>query len=193
MTWLDVALLIFLALFLAVGARLGSLWTASCLAGGFVGAFLADMYSLSFASYIKAVPGSAFLAGAILFVVGAAMIMVPGIALSSLFEGVFLGVIDSAFGLFTGAMAGILAVTAFLLVAVPAAPKIETLKAWKKSAVVKPLHHSLEQMFQSPRFRRNLSGLGAARIAISELKPLSEKAGEKIKDVAEKAVDRVKG
>ena len=102
-------------------------------------------------------------------------------------------IIGGILGGFKGAMAGILAVTAFLLVAVPAAPKIETLAAWKKSKVVKPLHHSLEQMFQSPRFRRNLSGLGAASVAISELRPLTEKAGEKIKDVAEKAVDRVKG
>jgi len=193
MTWLDVALLLFLVLFLAVGARLGSLWTASCLAGGFLGAFLADMYSLSVASYVRTLPGSAFVAGVILFTIGAAILMIPGIALSGLFEGVFLGVIDSAFGLFTGAVAGILAVTTMLLVIVPAAPKIEGLKAWKKSAVVRPLHHSLEQMFQSPRFRRRLSGLGAARVAVSELQPLTEKAGAKIKDAAEKAVERVKG
>lgn len=193
MTWLDAALIVLMVLFLAVGARMGSLWMSSCLAGGFFGAFLADMYSLSVAGYLKALPGSAFLAGAVLFIVGAGIMIIPGILLSGLFEGIILGVIDGAFGLVAGAVAGILAITIFLLVFVPAAPKIESTRAWKNSRIMRPLHHSLEQMFQSPRFSRSLSGLGAARVAVGELAPLTERAGATIKNAAEKAVQRVKG
>ena len=192
MTWLDGALLLVFVLFLAVGARLGSLWTAACLAGGFLGAFLADMYALSLAGYFKGLPGSAAIAGGLLFVAGAATMILPGIVLSRVFEGIFLGVIDSAFGLFTGAVAGLLAVTALLLVVVPMVPQVETTHAWKKSAVVRPLHQSLESMFQSPRFRRSLSGLGAARGALGELEPLTERAGETLKEAAQKAAARVR-
>lgn len=192
MTWLDGTLLLVFVLFLAVGARLGSLWTAACLAGGFLGAFLADMYALSFAGYFKNLPGSAAIAGAGLFLAGAAVMILPGILLSGIFEGIFLGVIDSAFGLFTGAVAGLLAITALLLVVVPMVPRVESTRAWKRSFVVRPLQHSLESWFQSPRFSRSLSGLGAARGALNELEPVTERAGEMMKEAAHKAAAQLK-
>jgi uncharacterized membrane protein required for colicin V production len=187
MTWPDIALLTTLVLFLAVGARLGSLWTASCLAGGFAGACLADMYALSLAGTMMKFPGATFLAGTVLFLAGAAAMIVPGILLSRVFEGLILGVADSAFGLVTGAVAGSLLVTMVLLVVVPMAPRVESSRAWKKSSMVRPLHRTLEDFFQSPKFRRRLSGLGAATGGLRELEPLREKAEDKLKAVVEKA------
>jgi uncharacterized membrane protein required for colicin V production len=191
-TWLDVTLLVIIVLCIAVGARLGSLWTAACLAGGFSGAFLADMYALSLAGAFARFPGGTAAIGALLFVGGAALFILPGIILSKLFSGLMLGVVDSIFGFVLGAFTGLLAVTAILLIVFPYAPKIENTPAWKKSKLVRPLHRSLEDIFQSPRFTRRLSGLGAARAALSELEPLTEKAESRIKGAAGKVIDKAK-
>ncbi len=193
MTWLDVSLFVVLVLFLAVGARMGSVWMAACLAGGFFGAFLTDMYALSLATSLAHFPGSVALAGAALFILGAGAILLPGLFLSGLFEGMILGVIDSSFGLFTGAVAAAVLIANFLLIAVPFLPNLEASRAWKKSVVVRPLQRKLEDTFQRPVFRRRLSGLGAARSALNELEPLTDKAKTELKEAAHKAVEKAKG
>lgn len=193
MTWLDVALVTVVVLSIAVGARLGSLWTAACLGGGFVGAFIADMYAMPLAGSVTQFPGSVAVAGVVLFALGAAVVIVPGLLLSKLFSGMILGLVDSAFGLLLGGVIAMLAVTTLLLVVVPFAPSVEASAAWKKSAVVRPLHRRLEHLFQTPRFRRRLSGLEAAKGAFRELKPMTERAGERIKDAAENVIQKAKG
>src|SRR4051812_10277642 len=99
MTWPDWTLIVTMLLFLAVGARLGSLWTASCLGAGFLGAYLADTYAVSASAYLGRFAGADWMAAAVLFAAGAVVILVPGLLLSKICEGIFLGVVDSAFGL----------------------------------------------------------------------------------------------
>ena len=192
MTWLDIALVFVVFTFLAAGARVGSLWTAACLAGGFLGAMLADLYALPLASQIGSFPGAVGVAGAALFLVGAAAALLPGLLLSRIFVGVLLGVADSAFGIVTGAVAGVLAIAALLLIVVPLSPHVESTRAWKRSAIVRPLHGALEEVFQSPRFRGTGSGLGAASRGLRELEPFKRRAKAEIEEAAEKAIERVK-
>lgn len=146
MTWPDWSLIAVLVLFLAVGARLGSLWTAACLGGGFLGALLADIYALPVAGWLGGFRGSDWLASAALFSAGAVAILVPGWILSKICKGLFLGAVDSLFGLFTGGVAAVLAVAVILLAVMPFAPKVESTRGWRGSKLVRPLQRTLESL-----------------------------------------------
>src|SRR4051794_26755256 len=114
MTWLDWSFIAVLILFLAIGARLGSLWTAACLGAGFFGALLADLYSLPVAGWLGGFRGSDWVAAAALFAAAAVVVLIPGWILSRVTHEMFLGIVDSIFGLFTGAVAALLAVAVIL-------------------------------------------------------------------------------
>lgn len=153
MTWLDGVLILIVVMSISMGARLGSLWTGACLAGGFAGAFLADVYAYPVSGMIGPFPGSFFLSALVLFAAGCVAALVPGWILSRLSAGLFLGVIDSAFGFITGAAAGICAITLCVLLVVPLFPQIERTRAWKKSKLVRPFQTTMEEFLSRPQFR----------------------------------------
>ena len=151
MTWLDVAGLAVLLVFVAVGARLGSLWAAGCLAGGFVGAYLVDVYALPASEWIGSFPGSWHLAAALLFVVAVSVFAAAGWLASGLLKAVFLGVVDAVVGFATGLVAGLLAIALALFLALPQWPSIETHPAWKKSSLVRPFYRLVEDWMAAER------------------------------------------
>ena len=145
MTWLDFLAIFIWLLFLAAGARLGSLWTGALIAGGFLGNFLGDSYALLFSPYIGVFHGSYWVAYAVLYSIGLLIAVVPGFILSRVTSALYLGVIDGFFGLLTGAFTGFLLVTLILLFVLPYFPSIEKNKAWKNSSLVKPMERVLEE------------------------------------------------
>jgi len=188
MTWLDWTLIAVLALFFAVGARLGSLWTAACLGAGFLGALLADVYALPLSSFIGRFAGANTIAAAALFVAGAAAILIPGLFLSRLCKGLILGVADSVFGLLTGGAAGFIALSILLLVVVPFFPSIERMSAWRGSEIVRPTQVRLESLI-GPGPRRAAESKAAAL----DLTPLRDRANAELKGVADRVTGRLKG
>lgn len=187
MTWPDWTLIGTMVLFLAVGARLGSLWTASCLGAGFFGALLADTYALPVSAYLGSFAGADWVAAAVLFAAGAVALLVPGLFLSKLCEGILLGVVDSAFGLVTGAVAGVLAVAVLLLAVVPFVPSVEASRAWRGSELVRPLHLSLESLMGARSTRRSAHPL---RI---DLEALRSRAGAGARGAVDRLTTRAKG
>lgn len=153
MTWPDVVFIVVMIIFLAVGARMGSLWTGACLLGGFLGAYLIDYYTAPFADILGGFSGSHLFAAGILFVAGLAIFLLPGLLLSKISSGMILGVIDGAFGLITGGLAGLFAMTLCILSVMPLFPKIEATSAWKSSKIVHPFQRSVENIFNSVHFR----------------------------------------
>jgi len=67
MTWLDGSLILILVIFLAAGARLGSVWTGALMAGGFFGSFLGDTYAPLLAVYFASFPHGVWAAYAALY------------------------------------------------------------------------------------------------------------------------------
>lgn len=181
MTWLDFVLIALLLVSLGMGARLGSLWISACLAAGFFGALLVDVYALSFGTMLGSFPGAAPLAAVLLFVGGCIAFLIPGWILSRVCEGIFLGVIDSAFGLLAGSVAGLSAITLILLVLVPMFPRVERTSAWRNSMLVRPLQHSLEEVLSKPHFRRPSTLMPVAKEASSEIKEVTSKIANEIK------------
>lgn len=191
MNGLDILLIITLLVFLIVGARLGSLWTAACLIGGFLGAVLVDYYTPSVADLLGGFAGSHLIAAILLFSAGAAVALLPGLLLSRIVAGIFLGVVDGAFGLATGLLAGLLAITLFLLAIPPMFPRVEASSGWKSSKIVRPLHDRLETVFNAPRFRPRVFGERLENEAERALEPLVERAKETAQDVGREAKEKV--
>ncbi len=187
MTWPDWTLIATLVLFLAIGARLGSLWTAACLGAGFFGAFLADTYALPASSYIGSYAGADWMAAAVLFAAGAVAFLVPGLLLSKVCDGILLGVVDSLFGLFTGAVAGVLAVAVLLLAVMPFVPSVEATRAWRGSSLVMPLHGYLENLMGA-RGAPHLSSVPKV-----DLRGMGSRATAGLRGVADRIVARAKG
>jgi uncharacterized membrane protein required for colicin V production len=142
-----------LALFLALGARMGSVWSVACLAGGFLGSFFADSYGIAARAYIGHFPGSPWVAGALLYAAGLLLALVPGFLLRSLTSALFLGVVDGICGLATGAIAFFFTVVLFILLVLPRYPSLESSQAWKKSKMIPPLRTGVDKLF--PGRRRN--------------------------------------
>ncbi|MBV9080821.1 MAG: CvpA family protein [Elusimicrobia bacterium] len=188
MTWIDVTGLVVFFLFLAIGARLGSLWTAACLLAGFAAACAADTYGYPLADRLGSMPGAVTAAEAAVFAAVALVVLIPGWVLSKFSEGILLGVVDSVCGLVTGAVAGLLAIGAVLLVLVAATPSLEASGGWRHSMLVKPFYWRLEAILQAPRFHR------PARVRAADWgKPLRERAGDTLKSAADRIADRLKG
>jgi uncharacterized membrane protein required for colicin V production len=159
LTWVDFALIGVVILFLAVGARVGSLWSAACLTGGFLGAYMVDTYALSVSSMFGHFWGALFIAKFLLFVVTLLFVLVPGYALSQVTSMLFVGFIDTFFGLISGLCAGLFLITIAFLLVVPAFPKFEASDAWHKSMLVRPVHHFVEKTFESRWSRKAALGV----------------------------------
>ena len=187
MTWIDWSLIIVLVAFLAAGARLGSIWTSACLCAGFASALAADTYGLALADRMGTFSGADLLAYALLFVLSAALVLGTGWFLSRLCKGLMLGVLDAAFGLLTGAAAGLLTVSVALLILVPFLPSMESTAAWRRSTLTRPLYRQVEEFLETPRFARH------RRPRLEPIAEVREKAAETITDVAGKIAHRVKG
>lgn len=177
-------------MFLGVGAKLGSLWTAACLVAGFLGAVLVDYYTPALADLMGGFAGSHLMAAALLFAAGAAAGLLPGWVLSRVASGLFLGLIDSAFGLVTGALAGMFAITLLLLAVPPMFPRVEASDGWKRSRVVRPLHETLENVFNAPRFRPRVIGERLESEAERAVEPIAGKARDVAAETAEFAREK---
>ena len=192
MTWLDITFIVIWVGFLAVGARLGSLWTGACVGGGFLGAFLADYYALPLSEFLGGWAGSSIIATLLLFLLGLAVILIPGWFLSRVSGLLFLGILDSGIGLLTGALTGLVAISLILLYVPPRLPKIEKARAWKKSKVVRPYHALLEDMFNVPHFRPSSIGKKIKKETVKKVKPAASKAAKKIQKAAGDFVEDLK-
>ncbi len=183
MTWVDVSLIVVLLCFVALGARMGSLWTGACLIGGFFGAFLVEYYTLPVSEMIGGFTGARLVSGALLFAGGVVVALVPGWVLSRLMSAFFLGIFDSIVGLLAGALTGLVAVTLFFMFVLPHAPSIEKSKAWRKSKIVKPMHHMIEDFFNDRRFRKGSTVDQLKKDFAHEVEPVIEETGSKVKKI----------
>lgn len=181
MTWVDVLLIGFVLVSVGAGASLGSLWAGACLAGGFFGAFLADMLTAPALTFLGSFPGKEPLLTAVLFLGGCVVILIPGWFLSRAISALFFGMFDRAAGIFVGLVAGLCAVSICLIGFIPLLPRMEKSRAWKKSSLVRPLQRTLENVFSGKHFQKP-----------SKLAPASKKMGIEIKEAAEQFVDEVK-
>lgn len=186
MTWLDIALIVVMVIFIALGARMGSLWTGACLIGGFFGALLVEIYTLPASEMIGGFTGARLLAGALLFAGGVVVALVPGWVLSRLVSAVFLGFFDSVVGLLAGALTGIVAITLLFLFVLPHAPRVEKSPAWKQSKLVKPLHHMIEDFFNDRRFRRGSTIEQLRKDLVKDVRPVMEETGDQVKSAFKK-------
>jgi uncharacterized membrane protein required for colicin V production len=184
MTWLDVLLIVVMLVFLAAGARAGSLWMAACLVGGFLGSFLVDTYTLPVAEMVGGFSGATWFVGFLLYAGGVFCSLLIGHILSQIFSGLLLGTVDSVMGLLTAGAAGILGILVCMMLLLPHFPWIESKPAWAHSLLVKPLHNFGENVFNNPRFQQKsfVGTLGTE--AQKALTPAATKAEEKVKDLA---------
>lgn len=180
MTWLDITVIVIWLIFLAIGARLGSVWTGACVIGGFFGSFLCDTYAVSLAGLFGDFRGAVVVSAFLLFLVGMAVVLIPGWFLSRITSAILLGVVDSAFGLFTGGVVGLVGISLILMFVVPIVPKVEKGQAWRKSIIVKYLYHKLENAFGSPKFRP----LSFGKSLTDKLAPLTQSALDQAKKTA---------
>jgi uncharacterized membrane protein required for colicin V production len=192
MTWIDVLLIGICILFIAVGARLGSLWIAGCLIGGFFGAFLADYYAVPFSDMMGGFAGSQMIAGGLLFAVGVLGGLIPGWLLDKISAAFLMGIINSIFGLLAGFLAGFLAVSLLLLWLVQNYSEIETFRAWRKSSVARPLHDALEHHFETHGFNTVSFSKMVTHETAKRVSPFTHKAAEKAKDYSHSMVDKLK-
>ncbi len=184
MTWLDITLIVFFVLCMAIGARVGSLWTAACLIGGFLGAFLVEYYALPLAEMIGGFMGAKYVASTLLFLGGVFLALVPGWILSKLAAAVFLKIFDSMFGLLTGFLSGFIALTLLFLLVLPRTPSVEKSQPWRKSKLVKPLHHGIEDFFSDSRFHKNSVTDQIKDDFMKDVSPALENTGKAISDTA---------
>ena len=192
MTWIDIALIVLLLVFMGAGARLGSLWTGACLVGGFLAMMLADTYALPLAGFMGPVPGAHLIAAVALYAAGLAVALVPGWLLTRVTSALFLGLVNAVFGLFTGAFAGCLAAGLLLLFLVPAVPRLQKEDAWKKSVLARPLEETLEATFNKPVFRPSDVRKRVAKEGRRAVAPVTKKAREAFDDLKERAGDAVR-
>jgi len=192
MTWIDITLIIIWILFLVTGARLGSVWIAACVTGGFFGAFLVDYYALPAASMVGHFRGAMLAASLLLFLGGLLPLLALGAILSRIASKILLGLINGIFGLIAGALAGLMFIAILFLVFLPRVPGVERSRAWKKSIVARPLQGFVEDVFNNPRFRPSDWAARIEKEAGQELGPMTEKAKDAVQNISEKIADTVK-
>jgi len=183
MTWPDVLLVFAWILFLGLGAKLGSLWTGACIIGGFLGAALVDYYAIPAATLLGGFGGASVVAAVGLYFLGLAVTLIPGRILSRASSAVFLGLIDSAFGLFTGAFTGFFLLALGLLVAIPMFPSIEKSPSYRGSALLKPCHQALEEIFNNAPFQFPSATKKIENEAAQKISPLAQKARQSWKSL----------
>ncbi len=143
MNWVDVVFIVFLIIFIAVGARMGSVWAIACMVGGFLGSYLVDTYALSLTAIMGSFVGARVLSVMVLYLGGFLVAAIPGWVLSKLTAAV-LGLVDSLLGLIAGALCGFVLIAVTLLYVLPLFPSIERTPAWKKSKIIRPFDEYLE-------------------------------------------------
>ena len=89
--------------------------------------------------------------------------------------------------LFTGGVAGIIALAVLLLAVVPHVPAVESSRAWRRSALVHPLHVTFENLI-GPGARRAL-----ARRPSAGLDSMGERLRSGVKGTVARLADRMKG
>lgn len=151
MNWLDVSFIVMMVILVAAGAKVGSVWTSACLGAGFVGMAAIDIFALALAERLGSGPASFWVAAGLLFGAGLIIVLVPGWLLSRLASLVMLDIVDGLVGFLTGLFAVVVLVTLSALLIVPAFPKLEKTSVWKKSIIVRPLQHFLEEKIDHPR------------------------------------------
>jgi uncharacterized membrane protein required for colicin V production len=191
MTWLDIVLVLIALSFLALGARLGSVWMAACFIGGFFGAFVADVYGIPLSGFMGGFAGSEKIAVVILFALGLGLVLLPGYLLSRITSKIFLGLFDTFFGLMAGGVAGLCAVATILVVLVAKVPKVEAAPYWRQSHVARPLHQRVEDAFNNRHLRRRSLSQSLKDSAVDALTPMAENATEKVKDAADSLKDSI--
>lgn len=191
MNWLDVGVLAVWLAFLVIGTRMGSIWTASCVLGGFLGAFFADYFALPFAAFLGGFQGSMLLSGIVLFIAGALIVIVPGAILSRTTSALFLGLVDGALGLIAGAVVGLVGISLLLMFAVSLVPRLEKKAVWKRSSVVRPWHENVERLFNDPHFRPGSFSKELKREAMKKLDPIADLAKDKIEGLSEDVVKKL--
>ncbi len=191
MTWLDWALIGVLVIFVGAGAKVGSLWTSACIAGGFVGFYLADTYAPAIGSLLGRFWGASFVAGVGLYLAGVSGLLVIGWVLGKVVGGLFLGFFDGLFGVVTGLVAGFFLVTLVLLILIPTFPRFESTPAWRGSVLVRPLERILENWFSAIRISKpSLSTV--SRPLVRGVEKAADHVEDSIKATAHRAVSAVK-
>ena len=181
MTWLDVVLIVVVLIFVALGARLGSLWTGACIVGGFLGAALVDTYALPLSGLMGNFHGAVLLAAVLLYLAGVGSMLIPGAVISQIGSVFILNIIDGGFGLFTGFFTAIMIISLALLAAVPLVPGFESKPAFKRSVLARPLHRSLEEIFSHTPLRAVFTHQKIKIEAVENLVPVAKEAEEQIK------------
>lgn len=192
MNWLDVSLIIVWVLFLALGARLGSVWVAACLLGGFSGAFLVDYYALPLADMMGPFTGSRTLSLVLLFGAGLLPALTVGWILSRIASKLLLGIFDSLFGLVAGALSGLIAIAVCFLLVVPSFPRLERSPVWQDSHLARPLQLMLEEVFNDPHFKPRSLVEKAEREALQEMKSISDAGQKKIDHLSKEIIKKIK-
>jgi uncharacterized membrane protein required for colicin V production len=131
--------------------------------------------------FVGGFAGNETVAAVLLFVLGCAVVIIPGWLLSRIISGIFLGFIDGAFGFLVGGVASLCATALVLLLVIPMLPRIEKTSTWKKSAIARPLQNALENVFYSDRFQKP-----------SRMSPVTKNVGSELKEVATELVHEMK-
>ena len=181
MTWVDVAFLVVVLVFITLGARLGSLWTGACILGGLFGAALVDTYSLPVAEMMGNFPGATLVAAILLYIGAVGAILIPGAVISRIGSVFILHLIDGAFGLFTGFFTAVIFLSLLLMVALPLFPRFESSNAFRKSVIVRPFHRVLEDIFSQRPFKSVFTRNQIQVEAFEKLAPIAKEAGDEIK------------
>lgn len=179
MTWIDFVIIALFVLFVVGGARFGSLWTGACIIGGFLGAALVDIYTLPLSGLMGGFPGSTVLAALALYAAGLGAVLIPGAVLSQISSVFLLSLIDGAFGLITGAFAAMLLVSILLLATTPLITGFESSRAFRNSAIARPLYRTLEEVTSHLPYKNTRE-------------KLKTEATEKITDLTKGVADTVK-
>ncbi len=181
MTWVDVVFILVILGFVTLGARLGSLWTGACILGGLFGAALVDTYVLPLAGLMGNFPAATLVAAILLYAGGVAAILIPGAVISQIGSVFILNLVDGAFGLFTGLITAVILFSLFLMMVVPLFPRFESSRAFRKSAIVRPFHRILEDIFSQKPFKSVYARNQIQVEALEELAPFAKEAGDKFK------------
>jgi uncharacterized membrane protein required for colicin V production len=154
MTGFDVALIVVLIAFALLGLKHGSVWIASCLVGGFIGAYLVEYYQLPVAGMMGDFAGARLIAIVILFSLGVLLTVIPGWIVSRMATMFCVGALDKILGVLAGLVAGLIAITLAFMIFLPRIPRIERSEAWRNSRMMRPLCERLEDFFSHPSRHR---------------------------------------
>lgn len=146
MTWPDYALAVVMVLFLAAGARFGSIWTLACLSAGVAGGWTRDTYGPAIGSLIPSMSGATIMGGVAAYAAAVAVFLAVGWLAGKMFAGLLGGLFDSALGILTGLVIGTLVTGAALIWLVPSVPSFEKKDAWERSRVARPAQEAIRDL-----------------------------------------------